>query len=142
MFNVDVMDIVYYNQSCLSKKSRKEKKKMMTDTKALGVAYYTALGEKNIEKVKRYLHPDIEFTDPQETVIGREAVLKAAQGFTGIFKTLTIHASFGSEDQAMIVYEVEILSLPKKLQAASLLTFQEGLISKIELFYDSKGMGK
>ncbi len=113
---------------------------MMTDTKAIGVAYYTALGEKNIEEVKKYLHPDIQFTDPQEKVIGREAVLKAAKGFTGIFKTLTIRAKFGSENQAMIVYDVEIPGLAKKLHAASLLSFQEGLISKIELFYDSKGL--
>lgn len=114
---------------------------MHTDTKALGAAYYTALGEKNIEEVKKYLHPDIQFTDPQEKVVGREAVLKAAKGFSGIFKSLTIRAKFGSEDQAMIVYEVEIPGLPQKLQAASLLSFQEGLISKIELFYDSKGLG-
>jgi hypothetical protein len=113
---------------------------MKTDTQAVGVAYYTALGKKNIEKVKEYLHPDIQFTDPQEQVIGREAVLKAAKGFTGIFKTLTIRAQFGSENQAMIVYDVEIPGLPKKLQAASLLSFQDGLISKIELFYDTKGL--
>ncbi len=115
---------------------------MKTDTKAIGIAYYTALGEKNIEKVSTYLHPDIQFNDPQESLIGKEAVLKAAEGFTGIFKTLTIRAPFGSEDQAMIVYEVEIPGLFKKLQAASLLSFQEGLISKIELFYDSNGLGK
>lgn len=115
---------------------------MKTDTKAVGVAYYTALGEKNIEKVSKYLHPDIQFTDPQETVIGKESVLKAARRFAGIFKTLTIRAPFSSEDQAMIVYEVEIPGLSKKLQAASLLSFQEGLISKIELFYDTKGLGK
>jgi hypothetical protein len=54
----------------------------------------------------------------------------------GIFKSLAIRAEFGSENQAMIVYEVEIPGLPK-LQAASLLSFQEGLISKIELFYES-----
>jgi hypothetical protein len=122
-------------------KNQKEKT-MKTDTKAIAVAYYTALGEKNIEKVKGYLHPDIQFTDPQETVTSREAVLQAAKGFTGIFKSLAIRSKFGSEDQAMIVYEVEIPGLSKKLQAASLLSFQEGLISKIELFYDSKGLGK
>lgn len=123
--------------------SKKPKEGIMkTDTKTAAVAYYTALGEKNIEKVKNCLHPDIEFTDPQETVIGRESVLKAAQGFTRIFKTLTIRTQFGSENQAMIVYEVEIYGLPKKLQAASLLSFEEGLISKIELFYDTQGLGK
>jgi ketosteroid isomerase-like protein len=110
---------------------------MMTDTKAVAVAYYTALGEKNMEAVKKCLHPDIQFTDPKETVTGREEVLKAAKGFSSIFKALTIRAKFASEDQAMIVYEVEIPGLPKKLHAASLLSFKDGLISRIELFYDT-----
>lgn len=112
----------------------------MANTKAIGVAYYTALGEKNIEAVKAYLHPDIEFTDPQEKIIGREAVLEAATGFAAIFKTLTIRAKFGSEDQAMIVYDVEIPGLAKSLHAASLLSFRGELISKIELFYDASGL--
>lgn len=111
---------------------------MMTDTKAKAVAYYTALGEKNIKAVKMSLHPDVQFSDPQEKVVGREAVLKAAEGFTGIFESLTIRAKFGSEDQAMIVYEVSIPGLAKNLTAASLLSFKEGLISKIELIYDTK----
>lgn len=110
----------------------------MTDTKAIAVAYYTALGEKNIEAVKEYLHPDVQFTDPQERVMGREAVLKAATGFTAMFKTLTIRSQFGSENQAMIVYDVDIPALGKNLLAASLLSFQGGLISKIELIYDTR----
>lgn len=92
--------------------------------------------------MKKYPHPDIQFTDAHEKVTGREAVLKVAKGFTGIFKTLTIRAKFGSEDQAMIVYDVEIPGFSKNLHAASLLSFQEGLISKIELFYDSRSLGK
>lgn len=110
----------------------------MTDTKAIAVAYYTALGEKNIELVKKYLHPEIQFTDPQEKVVGKEAVVNAAKGFTAIFKSLTIRVKFGSEDQAMIVYDLEIPSFNKNLRAASLLSFREGLISKIELIYDTK----
>ena len=110
----------------------------MKDTTALAVAYYTALGKKNLEEVKRYLHPNIQFVDPQEKVIGKEAVLKAAKGFAAIFKTLTIYAKFGSKDQAMIVYDVEIPNFAKNLRAASLLSFQEGLISKIELIYDTR----
>ncbi len=111
---------------------------MITDTKAIAEAYYTALGDKNLETVKEYLHPDIQFNDPQEKVVGKEAVLKAAEGFTGIFKILTIRAKFGSEDQAMIVYDVSIPGLAKNLVAASLLSFQDGLISKIELIYDTQ----
>ena len=37
----------------------------MKHTVSTAVAYYVALGQKNLEEVKRYLHPDIQFTDPQ-----------------------------------------------------------------------------
>lgn len=115
----------------------------MIDTKAIAAAYYTALGKKDLEEVKKYLHPQIQFADPQEKVVGKEAVLKAAKGFTTIFKALTIRAQFGSEEQAMIVYDIEIQGLAKNLRAASLLSFQEGLISSIELVYDTRClMGK
>lgn len=108
------------------------------DTKTVAVAYYTALGKKDMEAVKKYLHPNVQFADPQERVEGREAVLKAAKGFSAIFKALTIRAKFGSEDQAMIVYDVEIPGLDKDLRAASLLSFQNNLISNIELIYDMR----
>ena len=110
----------------------------MTDTKSTAVAYYTALGKKDMEAVKKCLHPDVQFSDPQEKGVGREAVLKAAKGFTAIFKSLTIRAKFGSDTQAMIVYDVEIPGLSKNLRAASLLSFQDGLISNIELIYDTR----
>lgn len=110
----------------------------MKDPIAIAAAYYTALGKKNLEEVALYLHPNIHFTDPQEQVIGKEAVLKAAKGFSSIFKTLTIRAKFGSESQAVVIYDVEIPNLNKPLRAASLLSFQEGLISKIDLIYDTR----
>lgn len=109
----------------------------MKDTTTIAVAYYTALGKKNLDEVKKYVHPNIQFTDPQEIVVGKEAFLKAAEGFMKIFKTLTIRAKFSSEDQAMIVYDVEIPNFSKNLRAASLLNIQDGLISKIELIYDT-----
>lgn len=113
---------------------------MKNQTVATGIAYYIALGEKNIEKVSEYLHPDIQFTDPQETVNGKETVIKAAKGFSEIFTSLRIQSHFSSENQAVVIYEVEIPGLSKKLEAASLLSFKDGLIAKIQLFYDTKGL--
>lgn len=110
----------------------------MKDAIAIATAYYTALGKKDLEEVKRYLHPNIHFTDPQEQVIGKEAVLKAATGFSAIFKSLTIRVKFGSENEAVIIYDVEIPNFAKPLRAASHLSFQEGLISKIDLIYDTR----
>ncbi len=110
------------------------------DAKALAVAYYTALGKKNMEEVKECLHVSVQFSDPQEKVSGREAVLKAAEGFAAIFNTLTIYAAFGAKDQAIVVYDVNISGLSKDLRAASLLSFQDGLISHIELIYDTRAL--
>lgn len=50
-------------------------------------------------------------------MIGKEAVLNAAKCFMGIFNTLTIRAKFGSEDQAMILYDVKIPNFSKLLRA-------------------------
>ena len=110
----------------------------MKDTTSIAVAYYTALGKKDLEEVKQYLHSNIHFTDPQEQVVGKEAVLKAAAGFSAIFKSLTIRAQFGSQNQAVIIYDVEIPGFAKPLRAASHLSFQDGLISKIDLIYDTR----
>lgn len=100
----------------------------MKTTISQAVSYYTALGKKNLVEVKKYLHSDVEFVDRKEKVIGREALLNAPEGFSRIFKSLTIHLTFSSEEQAAIVYEVEIPGLSKNLHAASLLSFREGLI--------------
>lgn len=110
----------------------------MTDTMTKGESYYKALGEKDIHAVEQYLHQDIVFSDPQEKAVGKETVLKAAKRFMGMFKSLTICTKFGSSDQAMIIYEVEISGLSKPLKAASLLSFKDGLISEIELIYNMK----
>lgn len=120
------------------KKKSQGEKEMVIDTRSLAVAYYTALGEKDLEKVRNCLHPDVEFKDPQESILGREKVLEAARGFTTAFESLTIRSQFGSENQAMIVYDVVITGVVQKLFAASLLDFSEGLISRIELFYDTR----
>lgn len=98
--------------------------------------YYKWVGEKNIEGVKKYLDPDVEFYGPLATLKGREAVIKATSNFMDAFKSLSIRAKFGAGDQAMIVYDIDIPGIAKDFPGASLLTFRNGLIVEIELFYD------
>ncbi|QLH35953.1 MAG: hypothetical protein HWD61_07260 [Parachlamydiaceae bacterium] len=54
-----------------------------------------------------------------------------------IFNSLEIRAKFGKNNQAMIVYDTDIPGIAKEFPGASLLTFQDGLIIKIELFHDA-----
>ena len=105
-------------------------------------AYYTLVGEKNAEGMKKYLHPDVEFYGPMGNLKGREAVLEATSNFMKVFKSLTIRTKFGAGDQAMVVYDVDIPGMAKDYPGASLLNFRNGLIVRIELFHDNSRFAK
>jgi hypothetical protein len=109
---------------------------------AIAEAYYKAMGEKNAGAVEKYLHPDIQFIAPLAKLTGKENVLEAAKRFTLLFKSLKIRCKFGSENQAMIVYDLECPEPIGSFSSTSLMTFHEGLISKIELFYDARPFEK
>jgi len=100
-------------------------------------AYYTRVGQKDVEGIKQYLHPDVEFSSPLSSCQGKDAVVKATTGFMNTFKSLSIRAQFGAEDQAVIVYDVDIPGVSKDFPGVSLMTFRDGLIARIELFFDA-----
>ena len=71
-------------------------------------------------------------------MVGKETVLEAAKGFTNLFKTLTIRTKLSSEDQAMIVYDLDCSAPIGNIRVAALFSFQDKLIAKIELFFDAR----
>lgn len=105
-------------------------------------AYYKAVGEKNIEKIEKYLHPDVQLIGPLAKLSGKEAVLDATENFTSLFNTLTIRVCLGSEEQVMVVYELDCPPPLGVFSSAVLMTFEKDLISKIELFYDARPFEK
>lgn len=109
---------------------------MTNKTIDLAEAYFKALGEKNISKMAPFLHPDVNFSGPTAQLSGKESLLETVQVLFPLFDRLTVRAKFGNEDQAMIVYELEGVLAAGFFHAAALVTFEEGLIRRIELFYD------
>jgi ketosteroid isomerase-like protein len=101
------------------------------------VAYYTAVGEKNIDSIEQYLHPDVQFIGPMARLSGRKAVLDATRNFAAFFKTLKIRTKVGSDDQVVVVYDLD-----DRIPAAVLMSFQNGAIAKLELFYDARPFEK
>jgi hypothetical protein len=110
---------------------------MKTNLELQGETYYKHVGEKNEEAVKKQLAPHVELSSPLAIVKGRDAVLESTKNFMKTFHSLTIRAKFGREHQAMIVYDVDIPGISSQFPGASLLTFENGLITKIQLFYDA-----
>lgn len=105
---------------------------------AIARAYYTAMGAKDLAGLAPYLHADVTFTTPLATLTGKDAVLKAAGHFMAVFNKLTIRTVFGSETQAMLVYDFEFPAPIGNLPAAVLMDIQDGLITTFQLFYDAR----
>lgn len=108
------------------------------DSRNMGLAgqYYTLMSEKKSDGVENFLHPEVEFHGPLATLKGKEAVFKSIQNFMKTFTSLKIRAQFGSNEQAMVVYDVAFPGMDELFPGASLLNFQDTLITRIELFYD------
>ena len=60
----------------------------------------------------------------------------------GSVVNLKVNAKFGSEDQAMLTYDMEFPEPIGVTRTAVLMTFQDGLIARSELFFDARSFGK
>lgn len=115
---------------------------MERDLITKAVEYYTLVGEKNVNEIAKRLHPNVEFYGPMARLNGREAVLEATKNFINAVTSLNIQAKFGAGNQTMIVYTVDMPGVAKDFPGASLMTFHDGQIVRIQLFYDASLMLK
>ena len=120
----------------------KERMHMSEKNVETAVAYYQAMNNKDISSLEKYLHPDVRLINPLADIIGKDAVLKAVKHLFTVFNKLTIRAQFGTGDQAMLVYDIEFPAPIELCRTAVLLTFQEGLIIRYELFFDARPFEK
>ena len=101
-------------------------------------AYYQTMNNKNLSGMAKHLHPDAQLIGPMSETRGKEAILDAAKGFMASFKTLTIRTAFGSDNQVVLIYNLECPAPIGIIRAAALMTFKDGLIIRNELFYDTR----
>ena len=102
----------------------------------IGESYYRLVGEKNIDAIGKFLDAHVELLSPLATVKGKEEVVRATANFMKSFDSLRIKAKFGNDEQAMIVYDTDIPGIANNFPGASLLSIRDGLITRIQLFYD------
>lgn len=115
---------------------------MVTNNVDLAKAYYEALNEKNILKAEHYLHQDVSLLSPLGSLKGKAAVLNSLKHFVTIFKSLSIRAAMGSENQVMLVCDLDCPAPIGIFRTAILLTFKDGTIYSSELFYDGRPLEK
>ena len=108
----------------------------------LAAAYYRAMNEKNLAGIEKCLHPEVRFIGPLAEMTGKEAVLESVKQFFLIFNKLTIRTKLGSDDQAMVVYDLDFPAPIGLFRAAAFMTFEDNLIVRLELFYDARPFEK
>ena len=100
--------------------------------------YYKAGLRKDFTEMAKYLHPEVVFLAPLAKLNGREAVVEAAKGFFGFLQSIEFRAGFANDNQVMIAYNAIFPDPVGKFPTAIYVTFKDGLMSQMELFYDPR----
>lgn len=109
---------------------------------ATALAYYQAMNNKDLSALEKYLHSEVQLIGPLAEITGKEAVLGAVKHLLTAFNKLTIRTQFSAGEQVMLVYDIDFPAPIGVSRAAVLLTFQEGLIIRYELFFDARPFEK
>jgi len=115
---------------------------MKNDLLVSGEAYLKAWDEKDLEAIAKYLHPEVHFIGPMTETTGKEKFLQSAKRMFGLLKALKVCSKFASGDQAIFTYDFICADPIGACRTAELMTFKDGLISGIELFFDARPFEK
>jgi len=105
--------------------------------------YYSAMENKSVQELEKYLDPDVQFISPLGKMSGKENVLNAAKGFMNIFDSLEIKQKLDNDQgSAVVVFDLMCPAPIGTFRAATLMTIKDNLITKMELFYDPRPFEK
>ncbi len=114
---------------------------MLNNNLSIVQSYYTEMSQKNRAGLEKYLHSNVHFKGPLAEITGKAGVLEAIQKLMSHFNTLTIRKLFSKENQVMIVYDFDFPKPVGTCSTAALIDVDDGLIRKIELFFDARPFG-
>ncbi len=96
--------------------------------------YYEWIIKKDLNNISNLLHDAIEFTGPMCTIKGKAEVFSAIAGYAKIVEDIEIIENFSNNTKVMLTYLLTFQS--QKSRAAVMLTFENNLIKKLDLYYD------
>ena len=101
-------------------------------------AFYKAQGERNISDLEQYLNQNVHFIMPLAKIKGKDAYLANIKQHITEFKTISMRVICGSENYVMLAYDFDFGMPIGVCPTAALYTLEDGLITKIELFFDAR----
>ncbi|MDP1836106.1 MAG: nuclear transport factor 2 family protein [Chlamydiales bacterium] len=110
---------------------------MSQNNVAIAEAFYAAMANKDLATLAEYLHPDVYFRSPFVQSSNAAGYLEAARKFVAFFTSLTVRNKIASDNQVVVIYDIGFPAPIGNIPTAAWLTFNEGLVTKIELFFDT-----
>lgn len=101
-------------------------------------AYYLAMKHNDAENLAKYLHQDVRVITPLGETAGKVFVVEAAQKLMVHIMDIEIKARFSSDEQALLIYDLDCSEPIGTCRTAALMTFKDGLIIRNELFFDPR----
>ncbi len=112
--------------------------KTETTAKALIIAktYIKAIADKDVEKILSVSADNIICTSPLGQITGTAAFRKFHDGFSHMIKKITVLATFGDDDQAVVVYKADTHPVADSIVAEHLIV-KNGKIVSTRVIYDA-----
>ncbi len=106
---------------------------------AIAKAYYQSMDEKNLLGIEPYIDAQIDFITSMATIKGKEQFMEAVKSFQTQIHSIIVQTAYESHNKVLVIYNVDLFNEPGALlHGASLMTFQNRLITKIEIFWDNQ----
>ena len=105
-------------------------------------AYLQAWNDKDVDQIARYVHPDVRFVGPMSQTTGKDAFLQGAKRMFGLLQEIKVQSKFASDSQAIFTYDFVCAQPIGVCRTAELITFTDGLISGVEIFFDARPFEK
>lgn len=88
------------------------------------------------------MHPQIHLKSPITEVKGKQEFLKTCESILNMLDGVDIQARFGSENQAVFIYEFLLKPPLGRVKTANLITTDGDLIRSAELLFDARPFEK
>lgn len=99
-------------------------------------AYYNAMLASDFKKMAAYLNEDAQFIGPLAQMKGRDNIIEAAKNLVKMLEKIEFRERFASENKVVFIYDFIFPQPLGLLRSAGCITFENSLISVIEVFYD------
>ena len=105
-------------------------------------AYLEAWQKRDAEGIAKQVHPEVQFVGPIAQTKGKEAYISGATRMFPLLKEIKVHTKFFDEDKALFTYDFVCVDPIGACRTAELITIKDGLVARVELFFDARPFEK